>query len=673
MNIKLDREIQAKYEVLAIMGEGGMGAVYKVRHRYLDEIQVIKTVRERFQADEELKVRFLREAKTAKRLRHPNIAEVIDYSVTREGTAFIVMEFIEGVNLREVMTRAGGVLDAQFVVEIGLQTLAALGYLHGKGFVHRDISPDNLMLSKIDGTRVIKLIDLGIAKPLAATSNLTADGRFVGKMRYASPEQFGEREIDQRSDLYSLGVVLYELATGIAPIGGSDHRAMIAGHLTRPPRPFDETDPKGLVPTQLREVILRALRKDRADRYQTAEAFSVALQPISTEHDATSTHAEFPLRQEEGRDLPSTTTEVTVSEVSDRETREVDPATVPIVAMPGAATTMTPSTSVAAVTTAPVGRIGRGGRSRRWVIATILAGILLALSATAIHIRKQAQSRQEYTRAVEQPPQASGATLTVLQDASLPSTTARVSSPQPGLPANQTASATLTGQGEPTLTGGRHHVPAEIAQVDDTPREKITVMLRGTVRNVDANQRTIEIIDSEGKKNVIEYDVSTNNVIEYDVNTRVAHDRGLRRGDVVEVELRNTDANHAHAQRITLIQPVLTATEQKDCDFITTSTNGFRAKHNYTVHNNLSCEVTYTIANVTKATRGNTQFESDKLAYNGTIAKDQTAELGYLSFITNKCEVGEADSSIEVTERGSCGTDTSTYRFHTNFCTNCAK
>lgn len=283
MTFRLDREIESKYEVLSLMGEGGMGAVYKVRHRYLDEIQVIKVVRDRFQGNEELRARFLREARTAKKLRHPNIAEVIDYSVTTEGTAFIVMEFIPGVNLREVMRRAGGALDPGFTIEVALQTLSALAYLHEKGFVHRDISADNLMLTESDGRRRIKLIDLGIAKSMTATSELTVDGKFIGKVQYASPEQFGGSDIDQRSDLYSLGVVLYEFLTGVVPISGSDYRSIIAGHLTRPPLPFDQTDPAGRVSGPLRTAVLKALEKDPDHRYPSANAFAATLQAIAVE------------------------------------------------------------------------------------------------------------------------------------------------------------------------------------------------------------------------------------------------------------------------------------------------------------------------------------------------------------------------------------------------------
>lgn len=277
---RLDRQIEAKYEVLAAMGEGGMGAVYKVRHRHLDEIRVVKVLRDGLRSDEGLTARFLREAKTAVRLRHPNIAEVIDYDVTSEGTAFIVMEYIEGLTLGEIARREGGALDGGLAVGAALQTLAALEYLHGKGFVHRDISPDNLMLTGRDGRSVIKLIDLGIAKSIAGTRDITIDGHFVGKVRYASPEQFTGGAIDPRSDLYSLGIVLYEMLTGAAPISGSDYKAIIAGHLTRPPRDFSETDPGGRVPIPLRALILKALEKEPGDRYPDARTFAEALENV---------------------------------------------------------------------------------------------------------------------------------------------------------------------------------------------------------------------------------------------------------------------------------------------------------------------------------------------------------------------------------------------------------
>jgi eukaryotic-like serine/threonine-protein kinase len=358
----MDRDIETKYEVLAIMGEGGMGSVYKVRHRYLEEIQVIKVVRENFRADEDLKARFLREARTAKKLRHPNIAEVTDYSVTSEGTAYIVMEFVSGVTLREVMRKSPGGLDHRFVIDLGFQALSALGYLHSKGFVHRDVAPDNLMLSNIDGKPILKLIDLGIAKSVAGTSNLTMDGKFVGKVQYASPEQFGGHEIDQRSDLYSLGIVLYELLTGTVPISGTDYRAMIAGHLTRPPRSFDETDPTGRVPPSLRDVVFKALQKDPDQRYQTATAFADALREVIG-----------------GIPQPDSALQQTVILAAIVPSAEHTPT----IQLPGTPTT-SPET---ALRIAPTTEPSRGPLSWRWVGYGIALGLVIIAAMAAIIFR----------------------------------------------------------------------------------------------------------------------------------------------------------------------------------------------------------------------------------------------------------------------------------------------
>jgi len=273
----LAKEIEATYEVLAKMGEGGMGAVYKVRHRFFDEIRVIKVMQAQLEPVDELKERFLDEAKRGKQLRHPNLAEVLDFSIAADGTSYIVMEYIEGVNLRDVLARNGGPLDYRTVVPIAEQILDALGFMHSKKFVHRDLSPDNMMLTNYGGPNPrVKLIDLGIAKSLESNRHLTMTGRFIGKVKYASPEQF-TGQVDGRSDLYSLGVVLYELLTGEKPIIGKNELSIISGHMSRPPRSFSETDPNGAVPPRVREAVLKALEKRPEDRFQTAAEFAEAL------------------------------------------------------------------------------------------------------------------------------------------------------------------------------------------------------------------------------------------------------------------------------------------------------------------------------------------------------------------------------------------------------------
>lgn len=275
--------IDGKYEVIEKIRDGGMGSIYKVRHVLLGEIRVMKTLRGQFQHNELARQRFFREARLATSLRHPNIAAVYDFSETPDHSCLMIMEYIDGQNLAELLSL--GPPPIAETLAISIQALDALGYLHRKGIVHRDVSPDNLMVTKGDrGEMVVKLIDLGVARGDTEAEELTATGMLVGKLNYISPEQLGAlgagERLDGRSDLYSFGCVLYRLLTGVHAVEATTLQSFIMAHVHKPPRPFEESDPHGRIPADLRNAVNRALAKDRRDRWETADEFRDALRPI---------------------------------------------------------------------------------------------------------------------------------------------------------------------------------------------------------------------------------------------------------------------------------------------------------------------------------------------------------------------------------------------------------
>ena len=269
-NTDILRKIAADYDVLTLLGEGGMGTVYRIRHRGLDEIRVAKIMHQSLQSNAQLAERFHREAKLLSDLRHPNIARVFELFVTDEGQAAIIMEWVPGEDLGRLGLKLGPA-PVGLVLEVGQQALLALEHLHSSNYVHRDISPDNLMLVQPDtDTGVdlhVKMIDLGIAKALDDTVGMTATGNFLGKVRYTSPERLSpDGALDPRSDLYSLAVVLYEFLTGTCPIRGKSPQELISGHLFHDTKSFEETDPDDRVPAPVRELLLQLLAKKPDER-----------------------------------------------------------------------------------------------------------------------------------------------------------------------------------------------------------------------------------------------------------------------------------------------------------------------------------------------------------------------------------------------------------------------
>ncbi|HSN69436.1 MAG TPA: serine/threonine-protein kinase, partial [Thermoanaerobaculia bacterium] len=270
------------------LGIGGMGEVFKVLHIHLNRIRVVKLMRSSLERDSDAHHRFVREARLATRIQHPNVATLFDFSILPDGSNYMVWEFIDGVTLAQRL-RAERFLSPRYAAEIAVQTLAGLEAIHRAGIVHRDMSPENVMLTKNeDGDERVKIIDLGIAKEwMDEDEERTKTGMFVGKWKYCSPEQLGVlgkgERIDARADLYSLGIVLYEMLTGHPPFLAMSPHDFLVAHSTEKPRPLREANRELEGFAALEPIVMRALEKDREARFASAREFRLALEGVRGE------------------------------------------------------------------------------------------------------------------------------------------------------------------------------------------------------------------------------------------------------------------------------------------------------------------------------------------------------------------------------------------------------
>lgn len=285
----VDSVLDGQYHIESLLGKGGMGAVYRARHILLGDKVAIKILPPQMRNNAEWLRRFRREGQAARRFRHPNAVTVYDLRTTSEGLIYMVMEFVEGQTLDAELKRRGrfSPLEAFTVLE---PVMSVLNAAHAMGVVHRDLKPENIMLGKPgeDGQPVTKLLDLGIAKmrevagtDAGGTTALTIAGQVLGTPFYMSPEQWGEVpddgnvEIDGRADIYSLGVVIYELVAGRRPFLGLTLQELRREHVSVAPRPLSEVAPD--VPEAFSRAIMRAMSKDRSQRQATAGELSSEL------------------------------------------------------------------------------------------------------------------------------------------------------------------------------------------------------------------------------------------------------------------------------------------------------------------------------------------------------------------------------------------------------------
>lgn len=264
--------IDRKYRLDAKIGFGGMGDVYQASRLLIGDHVAIKILHAAHVSDPQAGERFRREAQAAARLKHPNAVSIYDFGVTSEGLVYLVMELVEGQNLRQIIKQQGPLPPAT-VSEITTQVCSALQVAHQQNVVHRDLKPDNIMVNAtISGLRV-KVLDFGIAKLRdLSTSNLTMTGNVMGTPHYMSPEQCLGEEIDSRSDLYSLGVVMYQMLTGSLPFNSPTSTAVVMQHVNKEPPSLRSINLS--ISPAVEAVVLRALAKRREDRPQSADALA---------------------------------------------------------------------------------------------------------------------------------------------------------------------------------------------------------------------------------------------------------------------------------------------------------------------------------------------------------------------------------------------------------------
>src|SRR4051812_23200686 len=278
--------IRDKYQILRRIGAGGMATVYEAKHLAFNEIRALKVVSSRLAEDDAFLKRFRSEAVVTRKLQHPNAVRVDDFDTTEDGRPYIVMEYVEGMDLRHAIEKSGPFSIAR-TLNIGKQVASALAAAHKLGITHRDIKPDNILLiQQPDGADQVKVLDFGIAK-IRDTSDMgtgyttTKTGVVVGTPQYMSPEQAmgksGEA-IDGRSDLYSLGCALYEMLTGQLPFESETPVGLLIHHIQTTPVPPHQRAPQQHIPYALSMVLMKSMEKDKADRYQTAEEMIEALE-----------------------------------------------------------------------------------------------------------------------------------------------------------------------------------------------------------------------------------------------------------------------------------------------------------------------------------------------------------------------------------------------------------
>lgn len=268
------KKIAGRYLLQSVLGNGGMATVYRARDMVIDRAVAVKVMNEKLGDDEEFVKRFILEARANGRLSQANIVNV--YDAGNEGrTFYMVMELIDGITLKELIERKGGKLTEREAVSAAMQICEGLAHAHQNGVIHRDVKPHNIMCTT-DGK--FKIADFGIARFSEKAISITKTGTVMGSIHYFSPEQATGSHVSYPSDLYSLGIVLYEMVTGELPFDAPENLEIAFKHLNEPPPNPKEKNPE--ISDELCQIILKALQKKPEDRFQSAKEMRQALQTL---------------------------------------------------------------------------------------------------------------------------------------------------------------------------------------------------------------------------------------------------------------------------------------------------------------------------------------------------------------------------------------------------------
>jgi predicted Ser/Thr protein kinase len=270
--------VAERYELEELVGHGGMSSVYRAHDSLLERYVALKVLHDQYSEDQDFVERFKREARSVAQLQHPNIVTVIDRG-EQGGRQYIVFEYVEGENLKELVVRKGR-LEVREALDIAIEIARALGFAHEHGLVHRDVKPQNVLLN---GDGRAKVTDFGIARSLDVEQGVTQTGTVLGTSNYIAPEQASGKHVDRHSDVYSLGVVLYEMLTGEVPFPGESFVAVALKHVNEPPPSV--LDARRGIPPRVAEAVERALEKDPESRFPTMEAFAAELEACLAELD----------------------------------------------------------------------------------------------------------------------------------------------------------------------------------------------------------------------------------------------------------------------------------------------------------------------------------------------------------------------------------------------------